>query len=74
MPRGGKREKAGRPKEAVKTHVIRVPLDVSKADAEAIPTIRDIAAYWRAEADANPDGARYHFLRAMLDELAQLGL
>lgn len=74
MPRGGKREGAGRPQEAKKTHVVRVPVDVSKDECEAIPSLKDVLAYWRQECDNNPDGARYHFLKQALDEIAELGL
>lgn len=77
--RGGARTGAGRKKgsgsgEGLSTHVIRVPLDVSKDDACAIPSIRAVAEHWRAECDANPKGARYYFLKQMLDELDALGI
>jgi hypothetical protein len=74
MARGGKRDGAGRPREAVKTHVIRVPLDVSKAECEAIPSLRDVLAHWEDECEANPDGARYYFLRQALEEIRALGI
>lgn len=75
MPRGGKREGAGRPQEAKKTHVVRVPLDVSKDECEAIPSLKDVLANWRAEcARAEPDSPRYHFLRQCLEEISELGL
>lgn len=75
MTRGGKREGSGRPKEIIKSHVVRVPSDVSKTDCEAIPSLKGILAYWRAECEAaTPDSPRHHFLKQCLDEIDSIGL
>lgn len=77
--RGGARKGAGRKigsgsGEGLPTHVIRVPSDVSKDEACAIPSIKAVADHWRAECAKNPEGARYHFLKQMLEELEALGI
>jgi len=77
---GGKRANAGRKplkdeeRAKAKTKAIRVPVEVSKAECEALPSVKSILKNWREECEKNPDGARYHFLRQALDELKELGL
>jgi hypothetical protein len=77
---GGKRANAGRKalndeeKSKPKTKAIRVPVEVSKAECEALPSVKSILKNWREECEKNPDGARYYFLRQALDDFKELGL
>ena len=82
MPRGGKREGAGRPKGTTKSdgmpsYVTRLPLDVDSDLAERIPKLRDILDHWEAELVANPPtrsaNPRNYNLKKMLDEIRELG-
>jgi hypothetical protein len=74
MPRGGKREGSGRPREAVKTHAVRIPIDVSKAECEAIPSLKDVLANWEEKCIAAGDkSARHYFLKQALEEIRALG-
>ena len=77
---GGKRVGAGRKplkdeeRAKVKTKAIRVPIEVTKEECEAIPSVKSILKNWREECEKNPDGARYYFLRQALDDFKKLGL
>ena len=77
---GGKRANAGRKalndeeKSKPKTKAIRVPIEVSKEECEAMPSLKSILKYWREECAKNPNGARYDFLRQMLEEVEEIGL
>jgi hypothetical protein len=51
-----------------------VSTEISKAECEAIPSLKTVLDHWEAECMANPDGARYHFLRQALEEIRALGL
>jgi hypothetical protein len=79
MARGGYREGAGRKPgsgkgDGLASKVIRVSSEVTKADCEAIPSLKLILAHWEEECLANPGGARYHFLKQMIEEIRALGL
>ena len=77
---GGKRANAGRKplkdgeKAKAKTKPIRIPIEVSKEECEAMPSLKSILKYWREECAKNPNGARYDFLRQMLEEVEEIGL
>ena len=77
---GGKRANAGRKalndeeKSKPKTKAIRVPIDVTKEECEAIPSVRLILKYWREECERKPNGARYDFLMEALNEFEKIGL
>lgn len=82
MPRGGARVGGGRPKgstksEGMPSHVVRIPTDVSKEVAQAIPSLRAILDHWEAEIEKNPPtrstNARYWYAKQMLDEIRALG-
>jgi hypothetical protein len=82
MPRGGPRPGGGRPKgttksEGMPSHVIRVPLDVSRDVAQAIPSLRAVLDHWESEIAKNPPSrttnARYWYLKQMIEEIRELG-
>ncbi len=75
MPRGGNREGAGRPKgttkaEGMATHVVRISTEISKDQAQAIPSLIAVLDYWEGQADDSP---RYYYLKQMLEEIRALG-
>ncbi len=75
MPRGGKREGAGRKHgsgvgEGLASHVIRISSEISKEQCQTIPSLISILDDWEAKADDSP---RYYYLKQMLDEIRALG-
>lgn len=78
MPRGGKREGAGRPVgttkgEGMPTRVVRISAEVTKEQCDSIPQLIELIDYWEDECNSNPDGVRYYFLRKALEEIRALG-
>lgn len=74
MPRGGKREGAGRKAGVtIPTRVKRIPTDVEDEVIDNIPALRDLLSHWEDECLANPDNPRHYFLRQALEEIRQLG-
>lgn len=74
MPRGGKREGAGRKAEGKSSHTIRVSVEISKEDAELIPELKRLVADWDEDCKANPKSARRDYLRKAVNQLRALGL
>jgi hypothetical protein len=79
MPRGGKRDGAGRKfgtgkGEGLSSHVVRVSSQVTKEQCAAIPELIGILDYWESECDASPDNPRYYYLKKALQEIRNLGL
>ena len=75
---GGKRSGAGRrpgttKAEGMPTHVVRISTEVSKEQAQAIPSLIAALDYWEKECAKNPKSARHYFLRQMIDEVRALG-
>lgn len=76
---GGKRPGAGRTKGSTteyklpKTKRVRVVETTSQELVDNLPTLQLILDYWEDECAANPEGARYYFLRQMIEEIRVLG-
>ncbi len=65
---------AGRPKKyGEDTRSIRVPVSITTEQIIAIADLQVILDHWEQEAKANPDGARYYFLKQMIAEIRALG-
>ncbi len=82
MPRGGKREGAGRPKgsgkaDGMPTQVARVSAEITKAQIDALPSLIAVIDYWEAEieaAKARGESLRtYEKLTKLIDEVRTLG-
>jgi hypothetical protein len=79
MPRGGKREGAGRKVgtgkgEGLASHVVRVSSEVTKDQCNSIPSLIATLDHWEEECRAAGEGsARHYFLRQMIDEIRALG-
>lgn len=78
MPRGGKREGAGRPVgttkgEGMPTRVVRVSAEITKEQCDSIPQLINLLDHWEDECNANPDAVRYYFLKKALEEIRALG-
>lgn len=74
MARGGKREGAGRKTGEITTHTIRVPLSISREDAECIAEVKALVEEWDKDCQANPKSARRDYLRKAVNQLRALGL
>lgn len=75
--RGGKREGAGRPRGSVvnPTKMLRVPVEVTKEDAQAIPSLKLLLEHWEDECEAAGEkSARHYFLRQAIADIRALGL
>ena len=69
-----RRPGAGRPtKHGEETRSIRVPVSIPTEQISSIPELQVILDYWQTRCNENPESARHHFLRQMIDEIRALG-
>lgn len=82
MPSGGARPGSGRKKgsgnsNAVITHAVRIPIEVTKEDCQAIPSLKAILRYWEDELEAARQRGEslrtYEKLEQLLNEVKLLG-
>lgn len=75
---GGKRAGAGRKAgttkaEGLPTHVVRISTEITKEQAQALPSLIAVFDYWEKECAKNPLSARHYFLKQMIEEIRSLG-
>jgi len=65
---GGVRSGAGRKKSGRTTKTVRIDIEIAD-NLNQLIDIPDIARYWRAEADKQPNNPRFYYLKKFLDDM-----
>jgi len=65
---GGGRSGAGRKKSGRTTKTVRIDIEIAD-NLNQLIDIPDIARYWRAEADKQPNNPRFYYLKKFLDDM-----